>query len=107
MSKFAVIFCMLCVCSGCAVDGRLYTNKTIPYSTDFDRTSVGLKKCTIDDFKVKEPFSGLGVSAEWMNDSVLQKAKESGITTIHFADLKVLSVWFGIYTKKTLVVYGE
>jgi len=95
------------LCSGCAVDGRLYTNKIVSYSEDFDRTPRGSKVCYIDDFKVKEPFSGYDVSAEWMTSSVYEQARNADIGEIYYADLKIFSVMFGIYSQKTLIIYGE
>lgn len=89
------------------LDGRIYTNKTIAYSDDFNKTPIGSKVCYIEDFKIKEPVSGYNINAEWMTSSVVEQARQSGISKIYFADVKVFSILMGIYSKNTLVVYGE
>ncbi len=89
------------------LDGRLYTSKTIHYSENFNETPVGSKVCYVDDFKVQEPVSGYNINAQWMISSVVEKARQAGITKIYYADLKVFSILMGIYSKKTLVVYGD
>jgi len=89
------------------LDGRLYTSKTIPYSDDFKETPLGSKVCYVEDFKVKEPVSGYNINAEWMTTSVIEQARKQGISKIYYADLKVFSILLGIYSKKTLVIYGD
>jgi len=89
------------------LDGRLYTSKTVTFSEDFKETPVGSKVCYVDDFKVQEPISGYNVNAQWMTSSVIEKARQAGITKIYYADLKVFTVLMGVYSKKTLVIYGD
>ena len=89
------------------MNGRLYTNKVVPYSQNFDNTKLGTKVCYISDFKIKEPFSGYNISAEWMTSSIILKAREAGISTIYYADLKVFSILSSLYTIKTLMIYGD
>ena len=105
----AGLLSLLCVfLASCSMlDGRLYTNKVIPYSEDFNNTPVGSKVCYVDDFKVQEPVSGYNVNAQWMTSSVIEQARLSGITKIYYVDLKVFSILMGIYSKKTLVIYGD
>ena len=98
---------VLFLCTSCAMDGRLYTNKVSPYSNDFNQTPVGSKSCEINDFKIKEPFSRLRISAEWTTSSVYEKAKEAGITNIYYADVRKFSLLGGIYSKKVLIVHGD
>lgn len=107
MSKFLLFLSVAFLCSACALDGRLYTNKVVPYSEDFNQTPIGSKSCMVDDFKVKEPFTGINASAEWMTSSVYEKATEAGITKIYYADLRVFSLLGGIYSNKALIVYGD
>jgi len=38
---------------------------------------------------------------------MLNEARKAGIEEIYFADLKVFSILLGIYSKKTLIVYGK
>lgn len=85
----------------------MYTNKVIPFSEDFINTPRGSKVCYIHDFKIKEPISGYNVSAQWMTSSVVEKARAAGIERIYYADLKIFNILSKIYSKKTLIVYGD
>lgn len=106
VTKSILTLLLLCCCS-CSIDGRLYTNKVVPFSENFNRTKVGTKKFIIDDFKIKEPLSGFNVTVEWMTSNLKESATKAGIKTIHYADLRVFSTVLGIYSKKTLIVYGD
>jgi len=105
--KYILPCLLLILFASCTTDGRLYTNKVIPYSDEFERTPIGSKRCFITDFKVKEPVSGYNISAEWMTSSVYEKVLEAGITKVYYADLKIFSILQGVYSKKTLIVYGD
>ena len=106
--KSIILLVLISFVSSCSMlDGRLYTNKVIPYSEDFKETPIGSKVCYVDDFKVKEPVSGYNISAEWMTSSVIEQARQEGISKIYYADLRVFSILMGIYSKKTLIVYGD
>ena len=108
MVNKAIIGCaLLLLCTSCAIDGRLYTNKVIPYSSDFNLTPAGSKSCEIDDFKVKEPVSRFNISAEWMTSSVYEEANKAGITNIYYADLRKFSLLGGIFSKTVLIVHGD
>jgi len=105
--KICLFVSLLLSCTSCSLNGRLYTNKVVPYSQNFDNTKLGNKVCYVTDFKVKEPFSGYNVSAEWMTSSIIQKAREAGISKIYYADMKMFSILSSLYTEKTLVIYGD
>ena len=105
--RLTVISALLLICASCSVNGLLYTNKVIPYSDNFKETPIASKVCYVDDFKVKEPVSGFNLQAEWMTSAVINEARKAGIKEIHYADMKIFSVLLGLYTKKTLIVYGD
>lgn len=107
MIKTLFIASTLCLCTSCAINGLLYTDIVVPVSDDFTQTPIGTKVCYIDDVKLKEPFSGFGLSAEWMSSSIYEKAREAGLEKIYYADMRILSVFRGIYKKQTLIVYGD
>lgn len=106
-TKFILVSFLLIFGTSCSMDGRLYTNKVIPFSENFHDTPKGSKVCYVKDFKVKEPISGYNISAEWTTSAVIEEARKAGIEKIHYADLKIFSVLLGIYSKKTLIVYGD
>ena len=99
-----------CVClltlalTGCVGHGALVTDVTKPLMTDFDKTPVGSKKCVVDTHWVREPF--YGTSVEWTDSHIKSMAKKAGMTEIRHADLHTFSL-FGIYRRRTVIVYGD
>ena len=105
--KQTICLIVMLSCCSCTINGRLYTDKVVPFSENFHNTEVGTKSFIIDDFKVKEPISGYNISVEWMNSTLKEKATKAGIKNIHYADLRIFSVLLGVYSKNSLIVYGD
>ena len=103
---FGCICLPLLICSGCT-KGYLYTNTTVPLVTNMNKTPLGTKSVTLDSNQVKEPLSGIGVSAEWNSRAIGDAAKRAGMTTINFADMHTFSILGGIWKKQTIQVWGE
>ena len=113
--------------SGCslAVPGKIYTNITLPYSsdlnniprllisssmpnsTDFNNTAIGTKYCVLNSHTVEEPFSGYGIRVQWSTNQILSAAQDAGITSIFYIDEQTFSILLGIYTRRKLIIYGE
>lgn len=94
---------------GCAYSppGKLYTKTVRPYMTDFDHTPVGSRRCVLDEHRIREPFSGHGVSVEWSESVIRAATRECGITVLTHSDEEMFSVLFGIYSRRRLIVYGD
>jgi len=94
---------------GCAYSppGLLYTRTVRPYMTDFDHTPVGSRRCVVDEHRIKEPFSGYGISVEWSESVIRAAARDCGITVLTHSDVEIFSVVFGIYSRHRLIVYGD
>lgn len=109
MPKIPFIF-LIClfyvICSGC-MQGLIYTNATVPLVINMNNTPVGTKSAAISSQQLKEPISGLGVSAEWNSRAIGDAAKHSGLTQINFADMHTFSIFGGIWKKQTVRVWGE
>ena len=109
MHKISLLF-LIClfyaICSGC-MQGLIYTNSTVPLVVNMNHTPVGNKFATASSKQLKEPVSGLGVSAEWNSRAIGDAAKRSGLTQINFADMHTLSILGGIWKKQTVKVWGE
>lgn len=93
--------------SGCAAPGLLYTDIVMPYTVDMNRTPVGSRRFTIDEYRIREPVSGYGIYALWQNREVQAAARQANITRIQHADRRTLSILGGVYRKRTLIIYGE
>lgn len=103
----SVLVAALCLSSGCLRQGWLYSRTTEPYTESFRHTPVGHKQAVVDDFKVREPVSGYGVSAEWGVRAVRDVACAAGMTNIYYADLETLSIFSDLFRRRRLIVYGD
>jgi len=101
--------CLLCflVLMGCTPYGRIYSDTTAPYSKVFRETPVGTKRCVLHDYQIKEPVTGLNISAEWTAERIKSEANKSGIKDIYYIDQRTFSILFGIYKRKSLLIYGD
>ncbi len=93
--------------SGCAGRGLIYTDVTVPYSKNFDSTPSGSKLCVVQRYTVKEPVSGYNITAEWDASVISAAAKQAGIKDIYYMDMRIIKIFFGIYKRETLMIYGE
>ena len=98
-------FAVLCF-TGCSIvapvvppQGMLYSQTKAPISTDFANTPVGSKQGQASASSV------LGLIATG-DCSIQTAAQDGGIKTITHADYEYLSV-LGVYTKTTVIVYGD
>lgn len=103
--RLAIVLPLLLL-TGCA-SGLLYTDVVVPYSTNFHDTQVGTKRCEIKAYKIREPVTRMGLSAEWDTNLVRRAAHEAGIERIYFAERRTLILLFNIYRRNSLIVYGE
>jgi hypothetical protein len=108
-SKYFIAWALVLCLAGCSRSGpgRLYSNVTLPYSTDFNNTPVAAKHCILKDHRIREPVSGYGVSVEWSTDQIQSAAREAGISTIRYIDIQTISFVLGIYTRRKLIIYGD
>ena len=91
--------------------GLLYSNIVMPQSLDFDNTSVGAKSCELKSYGVRVPIFFTGgrfrISAKWSIDDVKKEAEKSDIKNISFTEMREFSLFFGSFSRSTLVVYGN
>lgn len=105
--SFFLLICMYYViCSGC-MQGLIYTNSTVPLVINMNNTPVGNKSASISSKQLRDPVSGLGVSAEWKSRAIGDAAYRSDLTQINFADMHTFSILGGIWKKQTVQVRGE
>jgi len=105
--RYGILLLLLFLLPGCVTKGLLYTRVTEPATLDFHKTPVGSKRILVRSFRVQEPVTGYGVSAEWEAYPLKDAALHAGITNLYFADRQTLSILNGIYRSRTLIVYGD
>ena len=94
-SVIAMLLLLILLNSGCA-----YVNTKTPYDRDLDRTEIGSK------VGKAEAYSVLWLVA-WGDASYEKAARTGGITVLKHADQEIFQVLLGIYTRWTVVVYGD
>lgn len=82
------------------LSGCFYTHIVAPLDTNVDKTVLGQKTGKALSHSV------LWVAA-WGDAGTAAAAKNGGITTVNHMDREILSVFFGIYTETTTIVYGD
>lgn len=95
MSRWLVLACAVVLCSGC-----VYVDVKTPLDTDLNRTQLGAKEGRASSRSI------LGLVA-WGDSSTHAAATQGGLTTINHADMEVFSVLGVLYSRQTLVVYGD
>ncbi len=82
------------------LSGCFYAHVTTPLDKNVDKTVLGQKTGKADMQSV------LWVAA-WGDAGTAAAAKNGGITTVNHMDQELYSIFFGIYTKATTIVYGD
>jgi len=91
----ALLLCLTLILPGC-----LYSQIKTPYDTNLDQTKLGQKTGEASNYSVLWLFA-------WGDAGTAAAAKDGGLTTINHMDMELLQIFFGFYTKKTTVVYGD
>ena len=80
--------------------GCLYAKVKSPLDLDLDKTQLGSKVGTSRMESVLWLFA-------WGDAGTKAAAEAGGIATIHHADMEVMTVLFGLYSRETTIVYGD
>ena len=80
--------------------GCLYSHVKTPLDTDLDRTVLGQKEGKSSMYSVLWLFA-------WGDMSSAAAAKDGGITTLNHMDQESYQILFGLYTKVSVIVYGD
>ena len=86
--------------AGLLLSGCLYSHVTTPFDTDVNKTSLGQKSGKASSYSV------LWLVA-WGDAGAAAASKNGGITTLNHMELEVLNIAFGLYTKSSIIVYGD
>ncbi|MBW2348192.1 MAG: hypothetical protein JRF59_10165 [Deltaproteobacteria bacterium] len=86
---------VLLIISGCA-----FVNVKTPFDTDLNETTLGSKRGTAEAYSLLWLFS-------WGDASYAAAAKNGGITVMRHADQELYQVFFGLYTRWRVIVYGD
>jgi len=99
MKKIAIIFIMICFMS-CFTTGCMYVHVKAPFDIDTNQTEMGTKIGKADAYS-------LFWLAAWGDASYATAAKNGNIRVIKHADQEIQQVLFGLYTRWTVIIYGD
>lgn len=94
------IFVLLLVFSLLSFGGCAYVDTRTPFDMDLDRTELGSKVGTA------EAYSILWLVA-WGDASYAAAAENGNIKVLRHADQETFAVFFGLFTRWRVVVYGD
>ena len=86
--------------AGFMLTGCLYSHFKTPLDTDINKTVLGQKVGESSLYSVLWLFA-------WGDMSVAAAAKNGGITTLHHMDAETFQILFGLYTRQSIIVYGD
>lgn len=93
-------FILLVVVAMVLLSGCFYTHVKQPLDTNVDKTILGEKSGKSTSYSVLW-------SAAWGDAGTAAAAKNGGVSKINHMDREIYSVFFGIYTEMTTIVYGD
>lgn len=108
----ALVLLLLPLLPGCGLisssglTGYVFTYTRVPYTKDLNNTPVVLTKSDGAIIKIQEPFSGVGMYAEFNTNAIGDLAKRYNMKTLYYAELEIFDV-LGIWQQKRLYLYGE
>jgi len=82
------------------LSGCFYAHVLTPLDTDVNKTVLGQKVG-------KASSQSVLWAAAWGDAGTAAAAKNGGITTVNHMDREFFSVFFGIYSETTTIVYGD
>ena len=80
--------------------GCLYSHVTTPLDTDLNQTVLGHKVGKSSLYCVLWLFA-------WGDMSVAAAARQGGISTLTHMDMETHMILFGLYTRQSIIVYGD
>ena len=78
----------------------LYSHVTAPLDTNLDQTVLGHKVGKSSLYCVLWLFA-------WGDMSVAAAARQGGISTLRHMDTEIRMILFGLYTRQSIIVYGD
>jgi hypothetical protein len=82
------------------LSGCFYAHVVTPLDRNVDKTNLGQKTGKAMSYSL------LWVAA-WGDAGTSAAAKNGGLTTVNHMDMEIFSVFFGVYTETTTIVYGD
>lgn len=106
---FPLLLCSACSFVGGEPIGLLYTDVTLPYSLDMNKTPnpSSTQSSKASRQRLSEPITGLDIRVEVESTAFGDAIKNGEIRTIYYADIRRQSVLLGLWQKDTVILRGE
>ena len=98
MRIITLFICSLLLIS--ALTGCAYVNTRSPYDNNLDETTLGSKIGQASNYSVLWLFA-------WGDASYAAAAKNGEISVLKHSDVEYYTVLFGLYMRRTIIVYGD
>jgi hypothetical protein len=98
MRTIAFFLCTLILVS--TLSGCAYVNTRSPYDDNLQETTLGTKIGKASNYSVLWLFA-------WGDASYAAAAEDGEIKVLKHADVEYYTVLFGLYMRRTIIVYGE
>lgn len=95
--KAIALACLVCLF---LLEGCVYTHVTMPYSTELNKTELGHKQG-------EASFRSFLWLFAWGDAGAAAAAKNGHLSTLMHMDREFYSIFFGIYTRTSTIVYGD
>jgi hypothetical protein len=92
---------LLACLTGCGA-GLIYTHVTVPLDLNV-RDVPAQPETGRSDWKTFKYV----VQVDWNSAALVDAARAAGLERIFFADMEILSVFFGVWQQRTATVYGS
>ena len=80
--------------------GCAYVDVRTPYDDNLDQTQLGTKTGMASNYSVCWLVA-------WGDAGYADAAKDGGITVLRHADQRIQQYLYGVYVKRTIIVYGD
>ncbi len=104
--RLAVAGLVFCLAGGTGcISGAIFQYTTVPIDVNLDETPAhtGERGPSWKTFVIPYP---LRMQFHWGSTAIGDAIRYRGLTTVHYADLRTLSV-LGLWTQRWVYVYGE
>jgi len=95
LSLFLIVLTLVSSLTGCA-----YVNTRSPYDANLDETTLGTRIGTASNHSVLWLFA-------WGDASYAAAAENGDIKVLRHSDVEYFTVLFGLYMRRTIIVYGD
>ncbi len=102
-NKYVTWMLYILLTPGCTY-GFLYTHTTNPLRLNYQLTD---SQPSSESAKSSTKSIDVQLQASWDSNSIGKLAKEHGFTEIHYADIEIISVFFGGWRQEIVHIYGK